>query len=416
MRVAVLANVFPGLSQTFVIEQVVGLLRRGVDVTVFAGQPADVGAVHDVVHEHGLLERTRYWPRRRDPRMPTLSRVARQLAVAPLQLPRLALSTARLGLPRLDAAELFAHATTFLGTPTYDAVLCHFGPLGIKALRLRQLGVLRGPIATVFHGHDVSRYVDAHGTGVYDDLFKHTEQVLPISHYWADKLCGLGCPRQKVRVHRMGVATQTIPYREPQQTGAPVFLAVGRCVEKKGFEYALRGFARLLQPHPKAQLHLVGDGPLRAELEALSRSLGLESHVHFHGYLNQTQVQALREQSDIFLAPSVTAHDGDQEGIPVAVMEAMAAGLPVVSSQHTGIPELVQDGVSGYLVPERDVEQLAARMAELTGSTSLRQRIAQAARARVCSEFDIDRLNDDLVSLLRRLATSAAPGLGSSDA
>jgi len=155
---------------------------------------------------------------------------------------------------------------------------------------------------------------------------------------------------------------------------------------------------------------VVGDGPLRSRLEGLAGSLALASSVIFHGWQEQAAVSVLMNDGDVLLAPSVTSADGDQEGIPVTLMEAMATGMLVVSTYHSGIPELVEADRSGLLVPERDAGALAGALVRLTQCPDDWSAISQAARRRVVADFEIGRLNDDLVRHFEALlGTCLAP-------
>ena len=161
--------------------------------------------------------------------------------------------------------------------------------------------------------------------------------------------------------------------------------------------------AAVLRQFPNLEYTIVGDGELRIELAALIQTLGVTQQVKLLGWRNQTEVVELLQRSHILLAPSVTAKDGNQEGIPVALMEAMAMGMPVISTYHTGIPELVEAGISGLLVPERDSEALAAKLHQLVSHPEQWASIAQAARLRVEQLHDIHCLNDQLVQLYQQL-------------
>jgi colanic acid/amylovoran biosynthesis glycosyltransferase len=142
---------------------------------------------------------------------------------------------------------------------------------------------------------------------------------------------------------------------------------------------------------------VVGDGPLRDHLEGLAGALGLASSVIFHGWQAQAAVSTLMNDGDVLLAPSVTSADGDQEGIPVTLMEAMATGMVVISTFHSGIPELVEHEHSGLLVPERDVGALAQALVHLTRCPDAWSSMSQAARRQVVTEFEVSRLNAGLV-------------------
>jgi colanic acid/amylovoran biosynthesis glycosyltransferase len=168
-------------------------------------------------------------------------------------------------------------------------------------------------------------------------------------------------------------------------------------IEKKGIDYGLRAVAELRRREIPVRYTVIGDGPERQALRSLAHELELGETVSFLGWRDQRAVAQLMQESDVLLAPSVTDAAGDQEGIPVTLMEAMATGMPVVATRHSGIPELVEDGVSGFLVPERDAPGLADALDRLARDAALAARIGRAARARIAAEFDIGRLNERLV-------------------
>jgi colanic acid/amylovoran biosynthesis glycosyltransferase len=239
-------------------------------------------------------------------------------------------------------------------------------------------------------------------------LFDQAELMLPVTEHFRERLIEFGCPAAKIRVQRMGVDIEDIPFR-PRASKAErekfELLSVGRCVEKKGFAQALRALAPLAAANLSFCYHVVGDGPLRDEWLLLSRELGLGDRVVFHGSLRRDQVAELRDRADILLAPSVTAANGDQEGLPVALMEAMAAGLPVIATQHSGIGELVVHEKTGLLVPERAVPALSSALRRLIESAELRHALASNARSLVCEKHALSSLNDELAACLRSLAS-----------
>ena len=176
-------------------------------------------------------------------------------------------------------------------------------------------------------------------------------------------------------------------------------VVVGRLVEKKGVSHAIEAVARLRDSGRAVRLSIVGDGPLRLELESMVEALRVGDRVQFLGSKTREEVAEILAAAHLLLAPSVTAADGDQEGIPNTLKEAMAAGLPVVSTLHSGIPELVEDGRSGFLVPERDSEALADRVGWLVDRPDSWPDMGRAGRSRVEAEYDIAKLSMRLVEL-----------------
>ncbi len=406
MKVGMLVRRFPKLSETFILNQITGLLDAGIDVDVFAWTPGDDEAVHRDVQAYRLKARTHYIqpPRSRARRVGRVltawhrpSLLLRSLRVRPYARPSSALALAYAG-------------ATFLHEGPHHIVHCQFGQLGLTALTLRELGVLPGRIVVAFRGADLTVDPDVEG---YRALFRIADLVLPVCEVFGNRLVDMGCDPDRIRVHRSGIDLARFEYSErPRPADGPTrLLTIARLVEKKGVEFAIRAVARLKESGRRVAYTVVGDGPQRIELEALVDDLGLGDSVRFAGALNHGDVLTFLEASHVLLAPSVTASDGDQEGIPNALKEAMAMGLPVVSTLHSGIPELVEDGVSGFLVPERDAEALADRLAVLVDHPDRWDGLGRAGRRRIEADYDVRVLNDRLVEIYRELL-AGDPGPG----
>jgi colanic acid/amylovoran biosynthesis glycosyltransferase len=394
VKIAFLVGRFPVLSETFVLNQITSLIERGHDVSIFAECEGVESSVHPDVDRFGLRDRVRY------ERMPdrAIARAMRLPAMwASGRSARRALNAARYG--RAAASLRLAWAARFFqDSPPFDIVHCHFGALGLKAALARDVGALRGCIVTAFHGEDVINYPKRFRPGLYSPLFERGDLFLPISARWNDALIAMGCPAPRIRVHRMGVDLRRFVPRPAESSGRVRIVTVGRLVEKKGVEDAILALSAINTPF---EYVVAGDGPLRARLEALARERLPAGAVQFLGAQTQDAIVPLLQSAGIFLAPSVTGADGDIEGIPVAIMEAMALGLPVVSTRHSGIPELVSHGVSGLLLEEHDVAGLSAALSALGADPALRARLGAAGRAIVASEYDVATLTDRLLDLYR---------------
>jgi colanic acid/amylovoran biosynthesis glycosyltransferase len=409
LKIAYLVGAFPSPSETFVVSQIAGVAKRGHTVDIYTTEEAASMQIPVAIIGSGLLQR-------RHRLVPGAGRVVALLKIAVLLMayswrqPAILWRTLR-AIEHDGAAGalrlLYAVLTLIrLGMPRYDVIHAQFGPYGVLAMRLVQIGVLAGPIVTSVRGYDAGQDLPAR-LPLYRELFQAGALFLPVSRALAARLIDAGCDADKVRVHHSGIAYRGWHYREREpKPDEPIrLLTVARLVEKKGVAYALQAVTRVIAAGRKLSYVIVGGGPLYAELRALVRNLNIEAHVRLVGAQPHDEVRRLLDASHVLIAPSITAANGDVEGIPNAVKEAMAAGLPVIGTVHGGIPELIEDGVSGLLVPERDAEALARALLALMDRPERWAAMTRAARRKVDGEFNIDLLTDELVDNYLRLAT-----------
>ena len=420
MRIAFFVDRFPCLSETFILNQITGLIDRGHEVDIYCDRPSNTVQMHLDVEKYQLLQRT-YQIRIRSNTYKTviwryfkgifllLFNVHKAPGIILNSFNRLKYNQVRYG----DLADWFK--PLFLMLPLlkqqpYDIVHCHYGRNGLKAILLKDLGVINGKIITAFHGHDLSYSLQRQGDRIYNYLFERGDLFQPISHHWAKKLIELGCSPDKIVLHHMGIDTSKfIPTLAINQTSAKIIIvSVARLVEIKGLSYGIEAVGRLLTKRPQLNLEylIVGDGVLRPQLEEQIEQLQLKDRIKLLGWKKQKQVQAIIALGDILLAPSVTSRAGNCEGIPVCLMEAMARAIPVVSTYHSGIPELVEDEVTGYLVPEKQVTALVEKLEYLIGNPSLRLQMGRAGRDKVLNEYNIELLCDRLVTIYQQLRGS----------
>ncbi len=405
LRIAVFVHEFPTPSETFVLNQVTGLIDRGHDVTLLANKRGDAARAHPEVEAYRLADRTRYQdlPAGRWARLKAAGRLALRPGVDRWRL-LASMNPIRFGREAMSLRLFFWTARLAHEAP-FDVIHCHFGPMGRTASFLRSIGALSGRLATTFHGVDMSAYLRT-APHFYRELFLRGDLFLPISQLWRRTLIELGAPPERIAVHRMGIDMNRFPFvlRERRAGSLLRVLTVGRLVEKKGVDLGLEAVAALAAQGVVVHYDIVGDGPLRATLEARAAALGLGNRVVFHGWRNQAGVARLMHGSDVLLAPSLTNSNGDKEGIPVTLMEAMASGLPVVSTRHSGIPELIDHDVSGWLAEEGDTAGLVEGLRRLALDTQLSARYGRAARDRIAAEYNIARLNGRLTALFVALA------------
>ncbi|HET6361465.1 MAG TPA: glycosyltransferase [Gemmatimonadota bacterium] len=407
MRIAFLVNEFPALSEMFILQQITGLLDRGHDVDIYSALPPRVGKIHADVERYQLLARTTYWPTIHSD-LPQ-----RALCAAKLSL-ELAFSCPRILLEALNFRArgpqwksgrfIFAGAGLRKTHECYDIIQCHFGTLGLVGSFLKEIGVLSGPMVTAFHGADVNVSPQKWGVGVYNSLFRTPGLFTANSNYTRDAVIRLGCDPARIHILRMGTDPAEFPFRERvlHAEEIPTVLTIGRLTEKKGIEIGIRAIGLLAQRGVLVRYHVVGDGPLRSHLEGVIRDLGLEDRVQLLGSRVRQEVIEELSRAHLFVLPSVTTRDGDREGQGVVLQEAQAAGLPVVATDHNGLPESFLPGVSGYLVPEYDPNALADRLQTLIENPQSWPEMGRSGRRFVESEFDLASLIQKQLAIYER--------------
>lgn len=268
------------------------------------------------------------------------------------------------------------------------AVLAEYGPTGVRVVDACRRARL--PLVVHFHGYDASvRSVLAEHEEGYRRVFSEADAIIAVSRAMRQTLVDLGAPPQKVHHCPYGVDCGVF---QPVDVAAspPTFLAVGRLVEKKAPHLTVLAFAQVHREYPAARLRLIGDGPLMGACRDLVTALDLDFAVTLLGDLPHARVQQEMQRARAFVQHSVQAMNGDCEGTPNAILEAGASGLPVVATRHAGIPDVVVEGETGFLVDERDVPLMARRMARLAGDGDLAGRMGHAARRHVASHFAIE--------------------------
>jgi len=405
VRIAFIPGRFPVLSETFVLAQLRGLRERGHDIWVHAEEPDPGEPLHAGARERWVVEQTRYRPR-----LPAnwFARAVKGLGLlargGPLRLLP-ALDVLRHGRLAASGRLLYA-AAPLAGEGPFDVAHAHFGPNGSLAVALRSAGFLDCPVVTSFHGYDANVLPHTLGARTYDRLFSEGELFTVGSDFMRERLVSLGAPEGRVRRHPAGVDTARLPFseRRPGDSGEIRLLTVGRLVEVKGVEHGLRAIAELAGELPNLRYEVVGDGPLRGELEALAGELGIAERVEFTGGATHEEVLESYARAHLFLLPSVRGSDGAEEGQGLALLEAQATGLPVVASRSGGIPEGLRDGESGFLVPEGDPAAIAERVFHLARHPETWPAMGRAGRAHVEEGYDLAVLTDRLVAIYEELA------------
>lgn len=396
MRIALAVTDFPSISQTFVLDHACGLIDRGHSVELHALARGVVGQPHASIEKYGLIEFSRYAP----PPLPAgglkkFMRLLSSFGPTLVKHPVLILQLIHKGGRSL---ERLRRSLSFWGCgATCDVIHAHSGYNGERVLPLYELGHLRMPLVVTFHGHDVHAFLRHKPLEHFGALFARASALVVCSGFMQARLLSLGAPPEKLHVIPNGVDIDGIVFRErhPPQGRSLRLLTIGRLVPFKGLHVLIEA---LRQPSMQAldwQLDLVGDGPLRPTLVEQAEKAGLAERIVFHGACAREKVLSIIDASDLYLAPAVVDADGDTETQGVALLEAMASGLPVIASSVGGIPETLGTAAAAF-VPPGDANALAAAVKNLLLRPESWAEFGHASRERVDQHYDrktwIDRL------------------------
>ncbi|MCV3214483.1 glycosyltransferase [Plectonema radiosum NIES-515] len=410
MNIAFIVGQFPVLSETFILNQITGLISRGHKVDIYSYPTDDIDKVHPDVEKYELLKHTYYQPLVPENYFLRLIKglelVFRHFLKAPLVFMR-SLNIFQYG-KRSASMRLLYAIVPLLDAEAYDIIHCQFGMYGIDGMIYRDIGAIKGKLITSFRGYDISWYVKECGEQVYNKLFAKGDFFLANCEFFRHRAIKLGCDEKKIVVHGSGIDCSkfTFKTRYPHPDGKIRIATTGRLVEKKGIEYSIRAIAKLTNIHPNIEYNIIGDGYLKEHLQQLIEELSVTEQVNLLGWKNQKEIIEILDKTHLFIAPSVTAEDGNQDAPVNTLKEAMAMGLPVIGTLHGGIPELVKDGISGFLVPERDIDAISDKLSYFIEHPEIWEQMGLSGRYYVEKHYDINKLNDELVEIYRQVTTN----------
>lgn len=291
---------------------------------------------------------------------------------------------------------------TYLVENKIDLIFCEYGPSGAALLPLS----IKTKISLVvhFHGYDAYRddVLNAYGKQ-YKLMFDNAKAVIGVSTHMCEQLQQLGCNPAKLNCLPYGIDTTIFYVKEPV-TKHNTFVSCGRFVEKKAPQLTIKAFAIVLEKMPDATLIMIGDGELLEASKALANELKISHAVTFTGALNQVQIADIYSRSLMFVQHSVVTANHDSEGTPLAILESGASGLPVISTKHAGIPDIIIDGETGWLVNENDVEAMAERMLFMAQQPALCAGMGLKASVHIRNNYDLKTYTEKLWRIIQSCA------------
>lgn len=281
-----------------------------------------------------------------------------------------------------------------------QVVIAQYGTTAYRIVEICKY--LKIPLITHFHGYDASVYKVIENCKNYKDVFEYSSYVICVSISMKEKLFLLGCSPEKLIYNACVPALSFLDIR-PKFT-EPIFIGLGRFVEKKAPYYTILAFSQVVKKYPRAKLVIGGNGHLYEVCKNLVQYLKIENNVLLPGILSKEKFTEYLENALAFVQHSITTISGDQEGTPVAVLEASAAGLPIIATLHGGIPDVILNGKTGLLVAEHNVDEMAQKMLLLLGNKELAIELGRNGKNRIKSNYTmekhlatIDKLIDEIV-------------------
>lgn len=400
MKIAFIVNEFPSLSQTFILNQITGLLDLGCDIEIFARSNPQDKIVHPDVEKYHLVERTYYYnvPRNK------IKRILKAIYLLITNFHKDSIKILKLlNITRYgnfsSSLQLFYILIPFLNRK-FDIIQCHFGTSGNIGAFLKELGI-KGKLVTMFHGYDIRDGIEQGGK-IYNQLFNYGNCFLVISNYNYKNLVRFGVKKEKLIFHPVGVEIDKFPFKWKKKnkiSSTIIVLTVARLVVEKGLEYSIMAIKEVLKRNPDLALkyYVVGEGVLKESLINLVKRLKLGDIVKFLGSKDQLQVAKEMSMAHIFLLPSIS------EALPVVLMEAQAVGLPIVATDVGSVAEAIVDGRSGFLVPSRDANALVEKIEYLIEHPELWSKMGRYGRKFIEENYDIKKLNQRLLEIYQNL-------------
>jgi len=402
MKIAFIVGMYP--TPFFINNQIVGLINKGHNVDIYAFKEIFIDISGSDLEKYNLDDYLTYFAIPVNKFLRILKAVflfITNLHKGPLKLIN-ALNFFKYGKNTINL-NTFYYVLPFLNS-NYDILHCHFGPNGIVGSLLKEIGI-KGKLVTTFYGYDLSSYITLNGTNVYKLLFKNCDLFFPICKYFRDKLIEFGCNPNKIKVNYINIDCNRYKFKKRIfHSGETLeILTVAVFEGRKGYEYSLKAIAKLVEMNKDIRYTIAGDGENKQKIMQLIDDLNIKNYINYVGRVNQKELIKLYDQAHVFLLPSITADGNDQEGTPTVILEAQATGLPVISTNHSGIPEIILDNESGFIVPEKDVFAITEKLNFFIDNSDALEIMGYKGREFIKQKFDMQESNNKLENAYKDL-------------
>lgn len=397
MKLLYVLDDFPKLSETFILNEITELIKRGINIEILAlRNPFETSTNEDVI-ENQLFDKTNYF------QLPQPSKLQFKKALSPTFYDCM-LKSLRYYYPDSNFKHIVRLSYYAPFYRNIDLVHAHFAHnAAVTALQISSL--LNKPFTFTAHAFEIfSR--QSYSKGRLKMLINGAEMVITPSAFNRKYIINeTGCTEDKIEIVRATINPEKFndQKRLYNDVNKIKMVAIGRLVEKKGFEYLIKAMSKIVEKEPRTFLSIIGSGELENYLINLTRNLGLTKSVYFLGAQTNERVLYELSSSDLAVLPCVVADDGDIDVCPLTLQEAMAMGIPVISTTVGSIPELITDGEEGFLVAERNESALADAIFKLINNPSLRENMGKKGREKIFWEFNIKTQVDKLLEIWKEV-------------
>lgn len=407
MKILHIVDDFPSISTPFILNQITGLIDRGVIVDVLTKKVNHLEVEHEIIKEYELEKELMFFDKVEDSFKGRLSYFMKNSFKMLFKHPSLFFKSLNILKYKKDAfsLRLFHEVSSLLKYDIleYDIIHAQFGTLGVVIERLKEIGVIKGVLVTHFRGYDLEKTIRFEGPNYYDRLFKNGNLFLANCNYFRNYLLNKGLVESSVLVQYSGINVSFFKdYKTSYTLGNKLRLgSVGAFRRKKGYKYILHALTLLKKANVDFSYEIVGDGPERRNIELLIQELNLENHVVIYGFQNHTYIKSFLKTVDVFISHNITSESGDMDAPVNTIKEATLIGVPVISTFHGGIPEIITDGFNGFLTEEKDVDGIQNKILEVVDlyNSNRIEDVVLKARDLTIKKFDNDILNDQLLKV-----------------
>lgn len=390
IKISFLLGEFPKMTETFILNQIIGLINEGYDLKIIALNKSKDNSIPQEVIDYKLLEKTEYINVPRNKKIRALKALRLFLQNFPFYPVKTlkSLNFIKYSKVALTLNPFYVNMFFLNLKEDFDIIHCHFGQRGIYGANLKEIGI-KGKLVTSFYGGDLSYFIKQTSKNIYNPLIKNGDLFLPLCGNFENCLLNLGFSKEKIKVHHIGINLKKFNDIKPNfSKKEATILTIARMVEKKGHKYLIEALPSIIKNKKNVKCIFVGSGELKESLVKLAKDLNVDRYIEFRDNVNSDKLPELYSKASIYVLPSNTTLDGDSEGTPASIVEACASGLPVVSTYHAGIPEIVIDKISGLLVPEKNAEKIAEKIIYLINNPKIMKKMGESGRKFVSKEYD----------------------------